>query len=257
MPSSPEVPSLRETQAAFLRAMTSGDVSAIAPHIVADGMVVDDRLAVYRNTFVSGLTAALRITFPAVRKLVGEEFFDGVCALFVDSHPPSAAYLNLYGEDFPAFLACLPQTQGISYLGEVAQVEWAVTCALHARDHASLDMRALANANADDLRLIPHPSVSFLRLVAPADTIWRAVLAENAAALAALDMSETGIFLIVERTTEGVNVTRVPEDLWRSGENLARGVTFDAAFANLSSDAVVQYLTQHFTAGRFIGFNEN
>ena len=41
-----------------------------------DGDVCPRRFAVYRNNVVVGLTEILKAAYPAVRRLVGEEFFD-------------------------------------------------------------------------------------------------------------------------------------------------------------------------------------
>ena len=55
----------------------------------AAGSTAAERLDVYRNTFLSSLTTALRISYPAVHRLVGGEFFEGAAQSFIQA--PAAA----------------------------------------------------------------------------------------------------------------------------------------------------------------------
>ena len=57
--------------------------------MLADGSS-PDRLDIYRNTVLVGLTKALQLNYPAVRRLVGTDFFDGAAQLFIAEHPPRA-----------------------------------------------------------------------------------------------------------------------------------------------------------------------
>jgi len=75
--------------------------------------------------------------------LVGEEFFEGAAQFFIAEHPPRAAWLDQFGGEFPDFLRAFPQAKSIVYLGDVAELEWAVNSALHAADVAQLDVAAL------------------------------------------------------------------------------------------------------------------
>src|SRR5262249_61655578 len=93
-----------------------------------------NRLDIYHNSIFSGLTKALCLSYPAVQRLVGADFFGGVAQLFIVRHPPGAACLNRYGGEFPNFLRDLPAAATVAYLADVARLEWAVHCAIHAPD---------------------------------------------------------------------------------------------------------------------------
>src|SRR5262249_49631077 len=102
---------LLETQRAMSSAVLSGgDDGALA--LVAPARIpASDRLNIYRNTFVSTLATALRLSYPAVRNLVGEEFFEACARHFIAAEPPKSAYLNRYGETFADFLAQYPAVE--------------------------------------------------------------------------------------------------------------------------------------------------
>src|SRR5262249_46856368 len=71
---------------------------------LSDELVPADRLTIYRNTSRSALTNALRLNFPAVQRLVGEDFFTAAADTFITREPPQTARLDLYGQGFPEFL---------------------------------------------------------------------------------------------------------------------------------------------------------
>src|SRR5437879_3127718 len=135
-------------------------------------------------------SSALRLSYPAVYRLVGAEFFEGAARIFIEAHPPKRACLDDYGEKFAEFLSDFEPAASLAYLPEVARLEWAVNRALHASDVEPLDPRrlaALAEAERARVSFVPHPSVSLLRVHHPADLVRRAVLAEDDDRLSGLD----------------------------------------------------------------------
>lgn len=254
------MPTLLETQRAFARAIVAAKIGDIAPVVAAGEFAPAERLDVYRNTFLSSVTNALRLSYPAVYRLVGEEFFDGAAQCFIESEPPKSAYLNLYGARFGDFLAAFQPAASLPYLADVARVEWAVNCALHAPDAKPLDAQAFAAAAIyppERLALMLHPSIALLSADYPADAIWRAVLGEDDDALGRLDASASMLWLLVERTAHGVEVTRLEESEWRflsalrEGHSLAEAISRAERCANLPAA-----LAAHIAAGRFAGCRE-
>lgn len=203
--------SLREFQRSFRSALLGG---AEAPVEIRGGMPgTPTRLDIYRNNVIANLTGALRLTFPAVERLVGAEFFAASAAHFIPTAPPAGADLYEYGAGFAEFLAGFPPAQGLAYLPDVARLEWAVNRALHASIVPSLSADAVASIPVEqhaDLRFTPHPSLSLLRLSHPAHAIWQAVLTpepeDRAARLAAIDPAAGGECLAVVLAPHGLEV---------------------------------------------------
>src|SRR5271168_2780237 len=111
------VPTLLETQHAMRASLVAGDDRAAAALLADD--VGADRLNIYRNTFVSGVTKALRLPYPAINRLVGGDFFEGAAARFIAQHPPRAAYLDEYGAEFSEFLRSFEPAAALVYLADV------------------------------------------------------------------------------------------------------------------------------------------
>ncbi len=199
------------------------------PSIVIGGALdAGSRLRIYRNNVLGNLTGALRLTFPAVERLVGADFFAVAAARFISAAPPAGADLYEYGAAFPGFLATFEPAQNIAYLPDVARLEWAVNQALHAVYTPALTADALFDVSEQQqagLKFAPHLSLSLLALTHPAKAIWEAVLNEDtelrASSLAAIDISLAGDVLAVLYGTDGLALLQ----LSRTAYDLACALT--------------------------------
>ncbi len=244
---------LLDLQRAMRTSLVDRDDGAVAA-LLADGVTVD-RLDIYRNTFVTGATRALRLTYPAIHRLVGAEFFEGAAAIFIAEHPPQAAWLDEYGAEFADFVRDFDPAASLPYLADVARLEWAVSRALHAADEPPLDVRRLQALSPEDqvgVAFVPHPSISLLRAEHPADAIWRGVLQGDDDALAAVDLASGAVHVMVERRATGVEVSRLDEAAWRFAAALCAGKALEVAFSETDDTRMSALLAEHLAAGRFI-----
>ena len=253
-------PSLLELQRALRVSLLTHDDRGISAHVVDAGMSPAERLDVYRNTFASVLTTALRLSYPAVHRLVGAEFFEGAARVFIEAHPPRNACLDDYGERLADFLSAFEPAASLAYLPDVARLEWAVNRALRASDAEPLDPRrlaVLAEAEKARVRFVLHPSVSLLRVDHPADLVWRAALEEDDRALSEIDPGSGAARLLVQRLATGVEVHRMGESAWRFTAALFAGRPLAAALDEASDTEASALLADHLAAGRFIDFRLN
>ena len=251
------MPSLREVQHAMRRSLLQHADGHVAAHIVGAGLAPWQRLSVYRNTIRAALSNALRLSFPAVQRLVGADFFEGAAQIFAGEQPPRGADLNAYGAEFPDFLQRFEPAATLAYLADVARLEWAVNRALHAPDVQALDTSMLATvapSDHDRVRFVAHPSISMLRSNLPVDAVWRAVLQHDDAAMAAINLSSGPVCLIVERLVDEVEVERLDERAWRFATALLGGQPLGAALDVAQGVDASALLAEHLLAGRCIAF---
>ena len=262
------MPSLAELQRAVQRSLLEGDTAAAA-FVVDDGIAAVLRLAVYRHTFESVAVRALRLNHPAVARLVGDDFLEAMARAYIAERAPSSAWLDLYGAGFAGFIARWSPAASLAYLSDVARLEWSVSRALHASDAAPLDAGALGSLAAlsadrqSALRFTHHPSLRLLRTQRAADLIWRATLADDDAALAALDPQGGPRWLLVARTASGIDVQALGETAWRFTLDLACGSSLQEALDRLavretaaatsarSATDAAAVLAGHLATGRF------
>ncbi len=226
--------------------------------VIGGTLDASDRLGIYRNNVLGNLTGALRLTFPATERLVGAEFFGAAATRFIQTTPPASADLYKYGAAFPAFLAAFEPAKGISYLAEVARLEWAVNLALHAPIAQVLTTNMLLGvpeSRQADLRFTPHPSLSLLALAHPAKAIWEAVLNEDAQArasgLAAIDIAAAGEFLAVLRGSDGLTLLTLSPIAYDLACALTDGVSLADALDPVPVEEAVPLLGRLIAHGFF------
>lgn len=164
-------------QADFADALLNPD-SAVPDGIVDPcGRPAPKRFAVYRNNVTSGLTRAMEASFPVIRKLVGDEFFQAMAVVFARAHPPRSRLLAQYGDAFPEFLSNFPPVAHLGYLADVARLEQAIRESYHAADTPALPPQSLAGLSEARLlaaRLHLSATVRLIRSPWPVHAIWLA-----------------------------------------------------------------------------------
>jgi hypothetical protein len=249
------MPSLLEMERALRDALVSGEPPP--GWLAGSEPSIRERVGIYRNTVLATLVRALRLGFPTVERLVGAEFFEGAAQAFALGQPPSNADLNAYGAGFPAFLQEFPPCAGLPYLPDVARLDWAVAQALHADDAPALEVQVLARldpAQAGGLRFRFHPALTLLRSRFPVDAIWAAVLRQDEAAMAAIELESGPVHLLVERADGRPAVVRLPEEQWHWTSALVQGRAFAELLAEDTASEVAALLARHLVAGRVVAF---
>ncbi len=184
----------------------------------------EHRFAVYRNNVTVGLRDALADTFPVVREIVGEEFFDGMAQVFVRRSPPRTPVLIDYGCGFPDFIETFDPAAGLPYLADVARLEWAWTRAYHAADAPPVGIGTLAAfppEQAADARLVLPPSLRTLVSAWPVVSIWQAHQSEGTGTA----IAERGEAALIFRPGLDVEVRGVDESTCAFLTALSDGLT--------------------------------
>ena len=130
---------------------------------------------VYRNTILKGCIDALQANYPAVARLVGEEWFRAAADVYVRRSPPEVPMLIEYGAGFADFLAGFEPAAELPYLPAVARLDryWSECHA--AADEAPLrapDVAGLAPEILGGMVLKPHAAARWAWFEVPAYSIW-------------------------------------------------------------------------------------
>lgn len=112
---------LDEYFTAFVRYLHTGTVGALSDFCGEHADLA--RLRVYRNGFIKACIEALRANYPSVERLAGEERFPVLARPYVEAHPPHAASLVEYGEDFPRFIEDAREMHRLDYLASFAALD--------------------------------------------------------------------------------------------------------------------------------------
>ncbi|MGH8623581.1 MAG: HvfC/BufC family peptide modification chaperone, partial [Burkholderiales bacterium] len=165
----------------------------------AAALTAQPAFAVYRNTVMKGCIDALQANYPAVARLVGEEWFRAAAAIYVREAPPADPTLLRYGANFADFLARFEPAADLPYLPGVARLDRLWTEAHAAANEDAVDPAAVAHLAPEALAgtvLHPHPAARWAWFAdAPIYTIWSRNRADGAPA-ADLDWRPEGALIV-------------------------------------------------------------
>ena len=197
----PPVPgSLARFQDAFARALAAPDTTP-APDVAA--LTAQPAFAVYRNTVMKGCIDALQANYPAVARLVGEEWFRAAAVVYVRESLPADPTLLRYGAQFADFLTRFEPAADLPYLPGVARLDRFWTEAHAAPNEDPLDPAAVARLAPEALAgtvLHPHPAARWAWFAdGPIYTIWSRNRTDSGAFEADLDWRPEGVLLVRPR----------------------------------------------------------
>lgn len=219
-------------------------------------LIAQPAFAIYRNTVMKGCIDALQANYPAITRLVGEEWLRAAAAVYVRDALPAQPMLLDYGADFAGFLTRFEPAAELPYLPGVARLDrfWSEAHAAAAEDILiPAALTQLATDNFFRARLQPHAAARWAWFDdAPIYTIW------------SRNRSDTVVDGDVDWQAEGALLTR-PHDavrwhaLNRAGcafldACAALGTVADAAQAALEAQAdadLGQLMTTLLEAGAF------
>jgi hypothetical protein len=155
---------LRELQRSFAAALMAGG-DAVAVCIDGAGLDPSARLRIYRHSVAGTQIAALRDSYPTVRALVGDEFFEVLASRYRVRYPSTCGNFQQFGSAMDEFVADMPEVEHLHYLADVARLDWLRQCAALAADAQPVGHTASAAAAAvppERLRIRLHPSLHLL-----------------------------------------------------------------------------------------------
>lgn len=227
------MPPLTDLQHAIAHALL--DREAPVPPGIAPGQA--GRFAVHRRNVTVGLLHVLEAHFPATRRLVGEEFFRAMAVQLIATSPPTSPMLPLYGSAFPELVAGFAPAAHLTYLADVARLEWLQLESYHAADAVPLDAEALAGIDLRRLSGVSfqlHPSLRLFASEHPAVTIWR-LNADTDADVSSVKLADAAEWALVLRPHLQVEVSRVSEPVHDLSRRLMAGESLGPAAAATAS----------------------
>jgi hypothetical protein len=195
------------------------------------GIDIAERLQIHRDTVLENFVSALRISYPCIWKLIGDECARGVALAY--SHDKNnltdRANINLFGEKFPEFIASFESTKHLSYLSDFAKLEWLRTRSYEAIREIPLsvqDMQSFFMEGDENGKLEFNSSVFFLKSKFPLMNIQE--LLENSE-IQELVMTDSLSFIVVCRLQGKIETLYLSQNQWQFLYNLNQGDTIGKA----------------------------
>lgn len=168
------MPALRDIQAAFIHDVYTGEQTS-AVYLNKYNFNSPERLDIYYNNTLLGLTGILTTTYPVLQKIVGESFFRTVSHFYIKANSQMTGNRHTYGGELASFLRSYEPAASLPYLPDIATIEWAYFQASIADDAPALDFKALTNLISEhpDFIVSLHPGVHYIELNFNALEIWQ------------------------------------------------------------------------------------
>lgn len=168
------MPALRDIQAAFIHDAYTGEQTS-AVYLNKYKLNSRERLDIYYNNTLLGLTDILTATYPVLQKVVGESFFRTVARFYIETNFQITGNRHTYGGELTSFLRSYEPTASWPYLPDIAAIEWAFFQASIADNAPAIDFNRLTNLISEhpDFILSLHPGVHCIELNFNALEIWQ------------------------------------------------------------------------------------
>ena len=160
----------------------------------------------HRNTVLLAIGNALRLSYVAVDRLVGEEFFDRMAIEYARSAPRTAPQLDEYGAGFAAYIEGFPGTESLPYLSELARLDWQIGALGRLRCDSKAGARVEFEGGVQ-LQFVSPMRTLLARFAV--DQLRSAILSENLEALRAITLEPAEHHHVLWRSEAGVNVRSV------------------------------------------------
>jgi hypothetical protein len=222
------VASLRELQGSFGAALR--DPSAYC------AVVPSRNLSIYRNNSLAAHQHALELTFPVVRRRVGDDYFRQLSSTYRDRFPSRSGDLHWMGSEFASFLAIHLQGTEYAWLSDLARLEWSRHQASVSAAHASIGAELLGRFAPEQLEHLVfalQPSLTLHASDFPIFTLWSANQVDNAPPVDQSVGAECGL---VRARIDGVEVRSLEPSLFSYLCALSAGAPLGEAISTAGLD---------------------
>jgi hypothetical protein len=244
MPPDHEPAALRTWQRRFAGEMREpasprGDSPPESPPMHAlQGIGAADRIGVYRNNSRQAFRSALALTYPVLRRRVGDDYWRQLAHHYRSAYPSRSGDLHRVGAAFPAWLESRLAGTAYAWLADLARLEWACEEAAAAASLPPLPLATLATVPPealDDTALVLQPSLRLVRSTFPVWSVWK----ENQGELPAtpVDTAAGPEHCACACTGERVAVYRVALTEYALLASLRQGAVLGDAMEAAGSDA--------------------
>lgn len=208
-----------------------------------------ERLGVNRYTIIQNFVKDLRISYPGVWKLLGEECARGAALAYAHylKHLTSRGNINKFGANFPEYLRTFPPTSDLIYLPDFAKLEWLRALSHDARQESVVSIEELQSVIADNIESYKfrfNSSVFFMISKFPLSEIQDLLERENSEPIT---LSARGSYIIICRVDNNVRNIFLDQHSWEFLFSLSQGNSLGTALCKLDNTKSTQRLEQLFT----------
>lgn len=133
------------------------------------------RLNIYRNNVFGNFESVLSSIYPAIKRLVGEDYFEKLVLDFCKKYPSRSGNLDNFGKEFPQFLKQIRKQHKLPYLPDTARLELLFHQSYFCKNSKNFDIKKfqkIPSENFFNLTFKLHPSCFLITSKFPIFSIW-------------------------------------------------------------------------------------
>lgn len=223
---------LATIQDKMLKSVFAANIGALDFIKSAGDISNKDRFLIHRHTILENLVNSLKISYPGIWKLIGEDCARGAALAYAHklSNITPQSKINKFGASFPEHLKNFPSTSSLAYLPDFAKLEWLRSLSHDARREDLIDEADLAKIELEKLesyKLKFNSSVFFMTSKFPLLKIQNLIDDEDSEEII---LSEEDTYLVVYRVDGKINTAYIDQPSWHFLLSLFEGKTLRAAF---------------------------
>ncbi len=254
---------LRKLQANFISDCLSGEITdenlLMKNDIIDKPISAKGRMQIYRNSAMGNIIAPLELTYPVVKDLVGDVFFELMCYKYIENNWPTSGNMNDYGANFADFINKLEQTKHLPYLSDIARLEWLFHLSSLADDKKQSDWSTFPQLTENELSKVKvkiHPSTMLITSIYPILKIWEMCKEGN---ITQIDLDkEKGVNALLIRKDLKVNIYPIEDNEIAFLKALINGKTLinalDRALEIKEDESVQNFIAKHVEIGTFCSY---
>jgi len=126
---------------------------------------------IYKNNFYENLTNTLTIVYPTVKKLIGENYFENLCKLYIKNNLPKKNNLVNYGENFASYIKSIQWLKNLYYLPDIAKLDYCMNKVYNSNKPYKIEIRKDNVDYFDDFKIKNY--IRFCKSNYPVDFIYK------------------------------------------------------------------------------------
>lgn len=210
----------------------------------------EERFDVYRQTIFENMINALKITYPGIWKLLGDECANSVAYAYSKTaqNLPKTGCLDDFGSNFPEFLSTLEQLSELPYLKDYADYEWLKHLAYIATDSKPIDPSDLMSIPEDEIDHVTFHFCSSVYLFHSKYPLFDIHDIVQDITAKGITLNQEEVFGIISRKDNDIHTYCAAGDNWHFIKKLFDGATL------LESAEYVQTINHNFDLSSAIAF---
>lgn len=233
------MPNLASFQEQFRKAVHTQKLTPeLTMEITPGPLGAEARMQVYQNNYELSLSGVIENIFPLVAAFVGAPFLRAAAKHYLTQFPPKDSCLHTFGADFSTFLATYKHTAEVTYVADIAALEWAV----HEMQHAKALSEGASAEHSSMRGVLLNPNVHIIVSEYPLLQLWMVGRGQLMPEAVNITSGAQSIAVVLEGLEVKLNAITPNECValeWLYGETKERPENFSEALKTLERKSII------------------